>query len=146
VTIYRSRVKLPDVVTDFINAFTGPGAIEILDGSFATFTYEAEDLWEAAQIVHDVQVQTLSTYMQIPEISKPVEYVEPESEPRLKTYPEPWPATELDEMIERLEEIAEMSADEGWTAVQHKIQEALGRLGSAAEASRQYADGTLEPR
>jgi hypothetical protein len=64
----------------------------------------------------------------------------------MKTYPEPWPATELDDIAERLEEIAETSEDEGWIAVAHKIQEGLGRIQHAAEASRQYHEGVLTPR
>lgn len=55
-------------------------------------------------------------------------------------------ANELEEIIERLEEIADWAIDGGHLAVTHKIEEALGRLGDAAEAGRQYHTGELRPR
>lgn len=56
-------------------------------------------------------------------------------------------ADEIELMVERLEEIGESWAVEyGFKAVSDKIEETTGRLNSAAEAARQYANGVLIPK
>lgn len=56
-------------------------------------------------------------------------------------------ANELDEIIERLTEIADNWAPEyGFRAVEHKLQEAIGPLQSASDAAVNYHMGLLEPR
>jgi hypothetical protein len=70
-TLYRSRVTLPDSLQDFLSAFTGQGRLEIIDPYSAVFEYEAEDLWEAASIAHDVEVEVSQMFMQPTTISKP---------------------------------------------------------------------------
>jgi hypothetical protein len=54
-------------------------------------------------------------------------------------------AEELDVMIERLEELEDFGISEGYRALEHKCQEARGKLSSAAEAMRQYATGEKRP-
>ena len=52
-------------------------------------------------------------------------------------------ANELDGIYERLVELEDFAVEMGFRAVEHKIQEAQGKVLRAAEAARQYADGTL---
>lgn len=53
---------------------------------------------------------------------------------------------ELEAMIERLEELEEWADGEGYRAFEHKVQEARGRLVSAAQAMEDYAKGRLTRR
>jgi hypothetical protein len=55
-------------------------------------------------------------------------------------------ANELEEMVERIEEFEDWAEDVGYLAIKHKLMESKGRILSASDAARQYADGTLEPR
>lgn len=55
-------------------------------------------------------------------------------------------AAELDEMVDRLDELEDYAVEMGYRALEHKIQEARGRLASAQVAATQYAEGTLTPR
>lgn len=55
-------------------------------------------------------------------------------------------ADELDKMVERLDELEDWAIDQGYHALEHKIQEARGPLSNAAEAMRQYATGELRTR
>lgn len=55
-------------------------------------------------------------------------------------------AVELGAMVERLYELEDYCADQGYRAGEHKIQEARGPLASAQLAMEQYATGELTPR
>jgi len=55
-------------------------------------------------------------------------------------------ADEIDEIVERLSEIADWAEDENYPAVANRIAEGRGRIMGAAESCRQYADGTLPIR
>lgn len=55
-------------------------------------------------------------------------------------------AERLDEIGESLEEYRDWAEGEGYPAIQHKLEEAIGPLSIAAEAARQYADGRLTPK
>lgn len=55
-------------------------------------------------------------------------------------------AERLAEIAEELEGLEDWAVDVGCRAVEHKLQETLGRLMMAETAAWQYADGTLEPR
>ena len=52
---YRSRVHLPENVTHFLEAMSGPGKISIASPTHGIFEFEAEDLWDAANIVNAVE-------------------------------------------------------------------------------------------
>lgn len=58
---------------------------------------------------------------------------------------EPW-VEELQQIYDRVEELADAAGELDAVAVTHKLEEALGPLGSALEAAQQYRDGRLEPR
>jgi hypothetical protein len=51
----------------------------------------------------------------------------------------------LSAVIDELEDVQQCAEDAGWRAVEHKTQEALGRLHNALEAAKQYETGDLEP-
>ena len=53
---------------------------------------------------------------------------------------------ELDKIVERIEELYEWAGEEGYRAIEHKLQEAAGPLMAALEAAAQYRDGVLTPR
>lgn len=53
---------------------------------------------------------------------------------------------DLDAMVERLDELEDYAAGEGYRALETKAQEARGPLAGAANAMRQYVAGTLEPK
>lgn len=55
-------------------------------------------------------------------------------------------AERLSEIAEELEGLEEWAVDMGFRAIEHKLQETLGRLAMAETAARQYADGTLAAR
>lgn len=55
-------------------------------------------------------------------------------------------AERLDEIAEELEGLEDWALDMGCRAIEHKLQETLGRLTMAQAAAWQYANGTLEPR
>lgn len=50
---------------------------------------------------------------------------------------------DLERMVERLDELEDYGAAEGYRALETKAQEARGPLASALDAMRQYGDGTL---
>ena len=52
----------------------------------------------------------------------------------------------LTAIIDALDEIASDAEDCGELAITHKIEEGIGRIHNARNASEQYFDGTLEPR
>lgn len=53
---------------------------------------------------------------------------------------------ELDEMLDRFDEVLNTAEISGYRAVQHKLEEAMGPLRGAREAAEQYSDGTLRIR
>jgi hypothetical protein len=55
-------------------------------------------------------------------------------------------AEELDDIIERFDELEDFARDWGYRALECKIQESRGPLSNAAEAMRQYATGEMRPR
>lgn len=55
-------------------------------------------------------------------------------------------ANELDRIAERLDELIEWGHDEGYPAIAHKLEEAVGRVRGAEEAARQYHTGELTRR
>lgn len=57
---YEADVTVPSNITDYFNYFTGPGAVTNLrvhDGKFV-FQFEAENVWEAAEVLHDVRAES----------------------------------------------------------------------------------------
>lgn len=50
------------------------------------------------------------------------------------------------EIENQLETLQEWASDEGYRAIEHKIQEALGRIYNATTAAMQYDTGQLEQR
>lgn len=52
-------------------------------------------------------------------------------------------ASELESIHERVEELMDWADEEGYRAITHKLQEAMGPLNAASEATRQYASGQL---
>ena len=61
--------------------------------------------------------------------------------------PAPFPTIvdRLTEIIDELDDIEQCADDIGWRAVQHKAEEALGRLTNALVAAQQYESGDREP-
>lgn len=55
-------------------------------------------------------------------------------------------AERIEDMVESLEEFADWAEGEGYPAIRNKIEEGKGRISEAANAARQYADGTLTRR
>lgn len=72
----------------------------------------------------------------------------PDREPKHRSYHDKQAdeiAKELDEIIERFDELEDFAIDWGYRALECKIQEARGPLSSAAEAMRQYGTGEMKP-
>lgn len=52
----------------------------------------------------------------------------------------------LSDIADHLDAIRDWAEEEGYTAIQHKLEETWGTLNSAVAAAYQYADGALERR
>lgn len=71
-TYYRSKVEIPDSIREFLEAFEEVGTLRIESSGEATFEFEADDLWDAAEIVRGAKESARgSTWALEPEISKP---------------------------------------------------------------------------
>lgn len=80
---YKIDFEIPDSIRQFFDAFNGPGVIEFEPGSTtASFTFAADDLWDAAQIVSDVKNEVnanLPVVGEYVELDKPYEVEQPKS-------------------------------------------------------------------
>ena len=77
------------------------------------------------------------------------DYVDEHHQPKTLTFEQNMlidTADRIDEIVESLNEFADWAEGEGYNAIHNKIIEGRGRIMSAADAARQYADGTLTRR